>query len=442
MVDLDGRRFASHWTHGWANQASLLQKSQPLRLFRASLVASHDFPTTGWTVRFDTAAMSVRRCANVFRVANAASAIAGERMNLFFSDRQAVGQACRTIKSSQAALVCAALVCMATLAIGGLEMRAEAQAIDCGRLQQQIARGDRGGNRIAQAARRQAAELARTQAYAHQLGCDGFILFGGNPQCGGLNARIAQMQSNLSALQASGGGRNDLVARYNAYCRGGQPAPQQRGFFESLFGGFQQQQAPPPLSPPPPPSPAPDGDIGEDGAFHARGGSQAVCVRTCDGGFFPLAISARHSNEDLTEMCQALCPGTETAVYTRNPDAEIKTSLGIDGKPYMEMPNALHFQKTFSAACSCRPLGKSWAETLANAEEVLDSTRKGDIMVTPEKSAELSRMKINPKALAKDSDSHSTDAIAPKARTNMSDAGKGDPVDASKRTVRQVGPQP
>ena len=40
-----------------------------------------------------------------------------------------------------------------------------------------------------------------------------------------------------------------------------------------------------------------------------------------------------------------------------------------------------------------RPDGKTWAEALANAEEVLDSTRKGDIVVTPEKAAELSRPK-------------------------------------------------
>ena len=343
------------------------------------------------------------------------------------------------MRSSHAALVCATLVCTATLTVGGLEMRAEAQAVDCGRLQQQITQGDRGGARNAQTGRRQAAELARTQAYAHQLGCDGFSFFGANPQCANVNARIAQMQANVAAFQAGGGSRGDLVARYNAYCRGGQPAPQQRGFFESLFGGFQQQTAPPP----PPPSVAPDGEIGEDGSFHAHGGAQAVCVRTCDGGFFPLPISSRHSSDNLTEMCQALCPGTETAVFTRNPDADIKTSMSLDGKPYMGLPNALLFQKTFSSTCSCRSPGKSWAETLANAEDVLDSTRKGDIMVTPEKSAELSRRvdpsaKTTAKALLSDSGKSSVEAgPEPSRHQAEDDAGAG-----VRRGVRQVGPPP
>ena len=379
----------------------------------------------------------------VIRVGTAASAIAGERMSFFFSDRRAIGRACRTMRSSHAALVCAASVCTATLAVGGLEMRAEAQAVDCGRLQQQIAQSGRGGGRSGQTARRQTAELARTQAYAHQLGCDGFTFFGANPQCGSVNARISQMQTNLSALQAGGGGgsRNDLVARYNAYCR--QPAQQPRGFFESLFGGIQQQLAP---VPPPPPPPISNGDVGEEGALHARGGSQAVCVRSCDGGFFPLPISARHSTEDLTDMCQALCPGTETAVFTRNPDADIKTSLGIDGKPYTDLPNALQFQKTFSSTCSCRSPGKSWAETLASAEEVLDATRKGDIMVTPEKSAELSRMKIDPstttgKAALSSLEKSSGGEGAAQGQYRSQDNADGD-VGGSRRSVRQVGPPP
>ena len=304
-----------------------------------------------------------------------------------------------------------------------------AQGLDCARLQQQIAQSDRGGGgRYAQAARRQAGELARTQAYAHQLGCDGFSFFGGNPQCGGINARISQMQANLAQLQGARGG-GQLVARYNAYCRGGQAPPQPRGFFESIFGSGQTQ-------PPPPPPPAavatPDGHSDDDGP-RAHGGAQAVCVRTCDGGFFPLSISARHSASDLTEMCQALCPGTETAVYTRNPDSEIKTAVGLDGKPYMDLQNALHFQKSVTPSCSCRPAGKSWAETLANAEQVLDNTRKGDIMVTPEKSAELSRPKGDPALRL--ADPAPTSSVPPKADATPANSG-------ATRAVRQVGPQP
>lgn len=332
-------------------------------------------------------------------------------------------------------------IALGAIALASGAAPALAQSVDCGRLQQQIAQMDgAGGNRYAQAARRQQAELARTQAYSHQLGCDSFTsFFGANPQCGGLQQRIQQMQANLGQLQASGnaGPRGELVQRFNAYCRGAQP-PRQRGFFESLFGGGDEPRQQVVPDGPPIDAPNPDGETQT-----AHGGAQAVCVRTCDGGFFPLGISSHHSGEDLTQMCQALCPGAEVAVFTRNPDADIKTAAGLDGKPYVDLPNALKFQKTFVADCSCRPKGKSWAEALSNAEEVLGNTRKGDILVTPEKSDELSRPKMDPKQKASLLRSPATAMSGPAAASQAAAvAAQNDTPDPNARIIRHVGPQP
>ncbi len=319
---------------------------------------------------------------------------------------------------------------------------ASAQGVDCGRLQQQIAASGGGrGN-----AQRASAELARSVAAARQLGCDRqqFLFFGSSPppQCGGLNARIAQLQAAVGQGQ---GGRDDLVARFNAYCRGGpqsaalQPAPRQRGFFESLFGGGEDPRQAPPAELPPggPADTADDGDGAE-----AHGGSQAVCVRTCDGGFFPMNMSSRHNQDSLNEMCAALCPNTQTAVYTRNPNSEIKTAVSLEGRPYMDLPNALKFQKNYDAACTCRPANKTWAEALSGAESALGNQRKGDIMVTPEKSAELSRPKLDGKTRA------SLLAPTPAPTTAPADAkgasGQSDDVtgpDGVTRRVRTVGPK-
>ena len=346
-------------------------------------------------------------------------------------------------------------VALAMAAVIGLAWQAAPRAqqgVDCGRLQALIARGGGGGgNPYARAARRQGAELARTQAMAHQLGCDrgGFLFFGGggdNPQCPGLNARIQQLQASVGQMQAGGAGgpRADLVARFNAYCRGGQQPPHERGFFESLFGAPEQPQGPPPDVAPPPQADQAD----DDGGSGAHGGGQAVCVRNCDGGFFPLPISARHSADNLNEMCAALCPGTPASVYTRSPNAEIKTAMGLDGKPYMDMPNALKFQKEYTPACTCRPEGKSWAEALANAEDVIGHQRKGDILVTQEKSDELSRPKLDPKARAalpgapgtakvSTEDAGALAAEPPSLRDTTEVTGP----DGVKRIVRRVGPQ-
>ena len=356
-----------------------------------------------------------------------------------------------------ARLVAALAFCLGAPGLPVVLAPAAAQSMDCARLQQQIAAaGSGGGNRYAAAARKQSIELARTAAYAHQLGCDRqqFLFFGGTsaPQCGAVNARIAQMQANLGQLQAAGGGasRDDLVARFNAICRGGQQSaalqpPRQRGFFESLFGSPEEQRQPPPVDPSQ--DPAQDGLDDGDG-IDAHGGSQAVCVRTCDGGFFPMTMSVRHNQDTLNEMCTALCPGTQVAVYTRNPNSEIRTAVSLEGTPYMDMPNALKFEKNFDAACTCRPAGKSWAEALAGAESALGAQRKGDIMVTPEKSAELSRPKMDDKTRAALLRGQPAGALPPTAQAEVDPknpaVGPADDVagpDGIKRHVRKVGPQ-
>jgi len=282
-----------------------------------------------------------------------------------------------------------------------------AQNVDCTRLQAQIAALDQADaarpNPYGGQIQKLHIELERATNYGHSLGCDRqqFLFFGNPPppQCGGLNAHIREIQASLGQLQAAAAQasntaqRQDLVQRYNAYCRGG--PPRERGFFETLFGGFNP-------NPPPMPGPSMDQPPLPEEDHTPRGGSQALCVKCCDGGFFPLNYSVRHGDtEGLEDLCHALCPNVEVSVYTRSPSKEIQTAVSLDGAPYTDLPNALKFQKSFDSACTCKPPGQSWAEALAGAERVLGRERKGDIIVTPEKSAEMSRPKLDPRAQAK-----------------------------------------
>jgi hypothetical protein len=123
----------------------------------------------------------------------------------------------------------------------------------------------------------------------------------------------------------------------------------------------------------------------------ARGATKAVCVRTCDGGFFPLATASRRlGSEGMAEMCQALCPNVETKLYTYYASADIDQAVAIDGTPYKALPNALKFRTKVDAACTCKPASKNWVQALAEAEALLGRSRS-DIVVTPEKAEELSR---------------------------------------------------
>jgi hypothetical protein len=180
--------------------------------------------------------------------------------------------------------------------------------------------------------------------------------------------------------QMRGGARETLVAQYNAYCRGGAQIArtEPRGFFETLFGGRPEQQ--PDIMVPPLEDETP------------RGGSMAVCVKSCDGSFFPVSYSAHRGNlDELNDLCRALCPNAEVTLYTRSLSRDMKSAISIGGEPYRDTRNAFKFEKSVEPSCSCKAPGQTWVEALADAERVLGSQRRGDMIVTPEQAEALSR---------------------------------------------------
>ena len=298
---------------------------------------------------------------------------------------------------------------LAALAVSIVAFKADvasAQNAECARLQQAIA-ARRGSSGASAAAERQRAELGRTRAYANSLGCSNhkFLFFGSEPppQCGEVNAQISRMEANLAELQArAGGGAGDLIARFNAECRGAPSGPS--NVFEALFGGLARLGAPPE-------QPQTDarfedhGDeqrqsapSGEKGPVQAHAGSYAVCVRTCDGSFFPVSYSGAGSRADsLEDVCRSLCPNADMALYSFPFGGTIEEAASPTGESYANLPNSGKFEKTYDPTCSCRRKGQSWAEALADAEARYGH-EKHDILVTPEKSAEMARPIVDPKA--------------------------------------------
>jgi hypothetical protein len=278
---------------------------------------------------------------------------------------------------------------------------------ECARLQQAIA-SRRGSSGSQAAVERQRAELSRTNAYARSLGCENhrFLMFGSDPppQCGDLNGQISRMQANLADLQArAGGGAGDLVARYNAECLHAQPSGP-GNVFEALFGGIARLGAPSDEQPQTDARFEDHGDqrqsapSGEKGPVQAHSGSYAVCVRTCDGSFFPVSYSGAGSRADsLEDVCRALCPNADMALYSFPFGGTVDEAASATGQPYSNLPNAGKFEKAYDPSCSCRRKGQTWAEALADAEARYGH-EKHDILVTPEKSAEMARPIIDPKA--------------------------------------------
>jgi len=312
----------------------------------------------------------------------------------------------RTIETIARRVAFGLVLTAAAGAFLGGQTSAQQLSADCERLRVAIADASRGdsGAQYQAAADRQRAELDRTTAYAKSIGCDRrqFLFFGAAPppQCGEINAQIGRMRANYDELQqragGGAGGRGDLIARFNAQCTTAQQQPQQQqpaNFLDAIFGTIARQPNDVqtlPLNPDQPDS------------TEAQAGSKAVCVRSCDGSFFPVSYSASQGRlGGLEDMCRALCPNADVSLYTYPPSGQIEQAVSINGAKYMDLPNALKYRTSLDPTCSCKRKGESWADALAGAEAKLGRESKGDVFVTPEKSIELSRPRFDAKAKAK-----------------------------------------
>jgi hypothetical protein len=156
------------------------------------------------------------------------------------------------------------------------------------------------------------------------------------------------------------------------------------------------------------------------------GGSYVVCVRACDGSFFPVSYFGGKPSE-LQEICQVLCPNAKVALYSFSFGGVIDEAVSANGEPYANLPSAHKFEQTFDATCSCRAPGQSWAEALAAAEAKYGH-HPHDILVTEEQSKRLSRPRLDPNVKPAGPESAQAGAVAsvePAASLDINDVDTG-----------------
>lgn len=319
----------------------------------------------------------------------------------------------------------------------------------CARLEGQLNAIDRGGGdparaeqvrRYEEASTRQQGELDRMVEQSRRLGCEstGFFLFGGgqssSQQCVDLNRQVSRMRGNLDRinvdLQRLRG--NDLdrgeqrrsimvaLAQNNCGAQYRTAARQQGGFFDQLFGRDSEANEP--------------GNEMVNPAAQS-GSYRTVCVRTCDGYYFPISYAtspARFAQDEKT--CQKLCPAAEAQLFSYRTEGEdIAQATSSSGAPYSSLPNAFKYRQSFDAACSCRKPGQSWAEALGGTD---DSVEAGDIVVTEDRAKQMA---LPPQQRAQKGRAPATPASAAPAAAAPANEPAAAETDG-KKTIRSVGP--
>ncbi|PPD43728.1 MAG: hypothetical protein CTY15_09265 [Methylocystis sp.] len=304
-----------------------------------------------------------------------------------------------TIRSILNVTIGAALA-LAAVAAGD----ARAESAYCSDLRAQIAKAgsESLAARYRAAAAKQRQEYGRLATRARSMGCDQqqFLFFGDPPppQCGPLNARLASLQNNIAAYDRGASDdsqREALMARYETDCRNRNIPSREaepKSFFQELFGVEPPEGSSGLREVPVGPGDEETRDDEQVVDERPRGGPMAICVRECDGGYFPIMYSARSSNlDDLNALCKAMCPGAEAKLYTQSQWKGLESAISVNGEPYADHPNAHKFEKVYDPSCGCKAQGQSWVEALAEAERILAERNKKDQMVTAEQAEQMSR---------------------------------------------------
>lgn len=112
---------------------------------------------------------------------------------------------------------------------------------------------------------------------------------------------------------------------------------------------FERQPAPPRWS------------SGQHVAREGSGSFTTVCVRMCDGFYFPISQRVPRSRfHNDADACRSRCGQSESRLFYHSFGADMKSAVDLTGRAYAALPIAFLHRKRLVAGCACRP--EPWSE--------------------------------------------------------------------------------
>lgn len=191
-------------------------------------------------------------------------------------------------------------------------------------------------------------QLDRSNCYEYE-----FLMFGKSlrrtPACLGHAAQVETNKRRMADLdmqrqqivQSSGRSLQDDLIRELARNNCGPAYQQQAARSSNPFSSLWQ-----------------DEDSGPAGGRFNYGATfRTVCVRLCDGAFFPVSFSTLPNSFDRDQdLCQQKCAApAELYYHSQNPGQGIEHAISHRTRqPYSTLRTAFRFKKEFVSGCSCK----------------------------------------------------------------------------------------
>jgi hypothetical protein len=89
---------------------------------------------------------------------------------------------------------------------------------------------------------------------------------------------------------------------------------------------------------------------------------RTLCVRLCDGFYFPISFATSHAGlRRDADQCTARCGDAARLFYHPNPGGDVDGMKDLAGRAYSTLPTAFKYRKTLVEGCGCRPQPRAQA---------------------------------------------------------------------------------
>ncbi len=144
-------------------------------------------------------------------------------------------------------------------------------------------------------------------------------------------------------------------------------------------------------------------DDGEDGRPQAGGTLRTVCVRLCDGYYFPVSFAVGHDRlQRDAQVCASRCGNQGRLFVHNNPGGSTDDMVDLAGRPYRQLKTAFLYRTEFVPACKCQP--DPWEAASLERHRgyaLAAAARKGDKDAAKELQALQVKMRDDAQAAAK-----------------------------------------
>jgi hypothetical protein len=133
----------------------------------------------------------------------------------------------------------------------------------------------------------------------------------------------------------------------------------------------------------------------------ATGTYRTLCVRLCDGYYFPISFSATRDRLPRdAKTCENSCGGQARLFIYSNPGADVEDMVDLRGQPYKQLSTAFLYRTEYVPQCRCKP--NPWdaeAQERHRMYALIAAKRTGSKQAAAELDALTAKMKLDRSAL-------------------------------------------